>query len=73
MRAFYEQHYSANLMRLVVVGRQPLDELERLVTDKFSAVPDRQLSALRPPGQHFCQTPAAPQPALIVLAVPCLA
>jgi len=51
VRSFYKQHYSANLMRLVVVGRQPLDELERLVRDKFSVVPDRQLSALRPPGK----------------------
>ena len=51
VRAFYQQHYSANLMRLVVVGRQPLDELETLVRSNFSAVPSTQLSALQPPGK----------------------
>jgi secreted Zn-dependent insulinase-like peptidase len=40
--AFYENHYSANLMRLVVVGRESLDELEDMVTERFSAVPNRK-------------------------------
>ncbi len=39
--AFYEQHYSANLMGLALVGPQPLDELEGLVKRYFRAVPDR--------------------------------
>ncbi len=39
---FYETHYSANLMRLVVLGRESLDELEDLVTDMFSAVPNAE-------------------------------
>ncbi len=38
---FYDQYYSANLMRLVVLGKQPLDELEALVTPMFSPVPNK--------------------------------
>lgn len=40
--AFYRQHYSANQMTLVVIGREPLDELQGLVTSRFSDVPDHQ-------------------------------
>ena len=39
--AFYDKHYSANLMRLVVLGREPLDELESMLVALFSAVPDK--------------------------------
>lgn len=38
--AFYRQNYSSNLMTLVVFGRESLDELQRLVTPRFSAVPN---------------------------------
>ncbi len=38
---FYEQYYSANLMSLVVLGRGSLDELETMVREMFSAVPNR--------------------------------
>ncbi len=38
--AFYREHYSANLMTLVVLGRQPLDELRDWVEQRFAAVPD---------------------------------
>jgi len=31
-------------MKLAIVGRQPLDELEAMVRDKFSLVKDQQLS-----------------------------
>ena len=64
VRAFYQQHYSANLMRLVVVGRQPLDELESLVRDKFSEVPNRQLSVLRPGGKPLSVLMATARPRL---------
>ena len=37
---FHNERYSANLMNLVVLGREPLDELEELVTGLFSAVED---------------------------------
>ena len=36
--AFYEQHYSANLMELVVIGPQSLDQLEAMVVPRFSPV-----------------------------------
>ncbi len=38
--AFYRKHYSANAMRLVVLGAEPLDELEQLVAPLFSRVPN---------------------------------
>lgn len=40
---FYEQYYSANLMTLVVVGKESLDELEAMVKQRFSAVPDKNV------------------------------
>ncbi|TXS91407.1 peptidase M16 [Parahaliea maris] len=43
--SFYETHYSANAMRLVVMGRESLDELEALVTPMFNQVPNRRYQA----------------------------
>ena len=40
---FYERHYSANRMKLVVLGREPLDELESWVGELFSEVKDKGL------------------------------
>ena len=37
---FYDRFYSANLMRLVVLGKESLDELEALVAPMFSQVPN---------------------------------
>jgi secreted Zn-dependent insulinase-like peptidase len=37
---FYKQHYSANLMRLVVLANEPLPVLKKWVTTKFSAIPN---------------------------------
>ncbi|MBK6288716.1 MAG: insulinase family protein [Gammaproteobacteria bacterium] len=42
---FYEKHYSANLMTLVVLGRESLDELSAMVEARFAAVPDRGAKA----------------------------
>ncbi len=41
--AFYDKHYSANVMRLAVLGAESLDELESLVVPMFSPVPNRRL------------------------------
>ncbi len=41
---FYRDHYGAHVMHLSVVAPQPLDELETLVRENFSDVPDRGLS-----------------------------
>ena len=46
MRRFWEERYCAGLMRLVVVGPQPLRELEALVRTRFGAV--RNLGAAVP-------------------------
>jgi insulysin len=40
---FYERHYSANRMKLVVLGREHLDELESWVSELFSEVKNKNL------------------------------
>ena len=40
--AFYERTYSSHLMKLVVVGREPLDVLEDWVRTRFDVVPRRE-------------------------------
>lgn len=40
---FYNKHYSANRMKLVVLGRESLDELENFVGEFFSDVKDKDL------------------------------
>ena len=44
---FYESRYSAHLMKLAVVGREPLDALERQVRTRFAAVSRRDVERLR--------------------------
>ena len=39
--AFYKRYYSANLMTLVVLGKEPLDQLEAAVKARFSTVVNR--------------------------------
>ncbi|MBY6186041.1 insulinase family protein [Marinobacter hydrocarbonoclasticus] len=46
--AFYRQHYSANLMTLVVVSPLPLDAIEPMVSDHFSAIPNLGLTKSLP-------------------------
>ncbi len=38
---FYDKYYSANIMRLVVLGAEPLDELQAMVVPMFSQVPNK--------------------------------
>ena len=40
---FYESYYGPNVMHLAVVAPQPLNELEKLVAERFATVPDRGL------------------------------
>ena len=40
---FYQRHYSANQMNLVVLGEQSLDELQQSVEARFADVPNRDL------------------------------
>ena len=44
---FHENTYSAHLMKLVVLGRESLDNLERLVRIRFAAVKRRPVERLR--------------------------
>jgi secreted Zn-dependent insulinase-like peptidase len=45
--AFYQSHYSAGLMTLVILGKEPLETLRRWVVDKFSAIPNTGARPLR--------------------------
>lgn len=40
---FHKKHYSANRMKLVVLGRESLDELEKWVVELFSPVENKDL------------------------------
>ena len=44
---FHETHYSANRMKLVVLGRESLQELESWAQELFSDVPNKNLHRLR--------------------------
>ncbi|WP_068468691.1 insulinase family protein [Candidatus Protochlamydia phocaeensis] len=48
LKKWYEEHYSANLMRLIVYSPLPLSALKQLVLEHFSDVPNRQLQPSRP-------------------------
>ena len=41
LKEFYHKHYSANIMCLVVYGKNTLDEMEKMVNEMFSAVPNQ--------------------------------
>lgn len=45
---FYNRYYSANLMSLVVLGKEPLAELKALVKAKFAAVKNVDAQAYEP-------------------------
>ncbi|PLW70444.1 insulinase family protein [Pseudohalioglobus lutimaris] len=49
--SFYDKYYSANQMRLVVLGAESLDELQSLVAPMFSQVPNKsyELSGIDEP------------------------
>lgn len=46
---FWEANYSANVMTLAVYGPQSLDQLETMVTPRFSAIENRDLEPKRHP------------------------
>ena len=50
---FYESSYSSHLMKLVVVGREPLDVLEDWVRARFTAVPRRDFEPQRIAGPLY--------------------
>ncbi|MEZ4654948.1 MAG: insulinase family protein [Candidatus Eisenbacteria bacterium] len=46
---FYQKYYSANVMRLCVMGPQDLDTMEGWVKDRFAAIPNRNRGDLTYP------------------------
>ncbi|KAJ9071696.1 metalloprotease [Entomophthora muscae] len=42
VKQFFEEYYSADLMSLVVLGRQPLEELKQFAVPKFSRVTNKK-------------------------------
>lgn len=52
---FHETYYSANLMKLVVLGRESLDQLEQWVVDKFSSVKNKSLKPPEFKGKPFTE------------------
>ncbi|KJZ78997.1 hypothetical protein HIM_01770 [Hirsutella minnesotensis 3608] len=50
---FHDKHYSANRMKLVVLGREPLDVLQKWVVELFSPIVNKKL----PPNRWTDQVP----------------
>lgn len=50
---FYKQHYSANRMALVVLGKETVDVLQTWVETYFSSVPNLDLDKVEFPGNPF--------------------
>jgi len=48
LKKWHKEHYSANLMRLVVISPMPMDKLRPLIVEKFSAIPNRSLVPYEP-------------------------
>lgn len=48
---FHETYYSANVMRLAIVGRNSLDELEAWAREQFSAIRNTDRAPPAFPGQ----------------------
>tara|TARA_R110002074_G_scaffold401092_1_gene598142 strand:+ start:6854 stop:9700 length:2847 start_codon:yes stop_codon:yes gene_type:complete len=40
---FYADHYSANKMKLVILGKEPLETLKKWAIDKFSDIPNKNI------------------------------
>lgn len=47
--AFWQTHYSANLMTLAIYGPQSLDKLEQMARPRFASIDNRQLTAKKHP------------------------
>jgi len=43
LKTWYQQHYSANRMRLIVISNQPLENLQKIVVDNFKDIPNHNL------------------------------
>ncbi|HET8850140.1 MAG TPA: insulinase family protein [Marinobacter sp.] len=52
---FWKDEYSANIMTLAVYGPQSLDQLERMVRERFSAIENRNLEIMEHPQPLYQQ------------------
>ena len=43
MLKYYNEHYSANLMALCLVGNHSIDQLEEMAVEHFSAIENKNL------------------------------
>jgi len=43
MAKYFDAYYSANIMKLVVLGPQSLDELQKAVESRFSVIPNKKV------------------------------
>jgi insulysin len=53
MREWFENHYSANLMHLVVISPESLDKLEQLAIEMFTPIPNRDFEPFAVQGERF--------------------
>jgi insulysin len=53
MLQFYERYYSSNIMKLAVYGKESIEELEEMVIQKFSEVPNKGISPAVFPSDPF--------------------
>lgn len=54
-RAWFDSHYSANLMHLVVLSSRPLEELRILVDRAFEVIPNRGVGPFVTHGSQFSE------------------
>lgn len=47
LRKWYEDHYSANLMHLVIYSNEPIETLKTLVVNDFQGIPNKHLKPYR--------------------------
>lgn len=50
---FHEQFYSANIMKVVVLGKESLDELESMAAPIFSLIPNKDINTPQFPGKPY--------------------
>ena len=63
---FHEQYYSANMMKLVLYGKESLDILEGYALKMFAQIPNKTLDTFKVPDEPF----GADQLAQLVQVVP---
>lgn len=77
---FYHQHYSANIMGLVLLGPQSLDQLEAYTQDFFSQIPNsgKEKAPITAPwvteaqNQHYIQIEPIKEVRRLSLSLLCL-